>query len=98
MQVKPFLQLWILGGTNLFADPNFDGDPIVILDSDDDTTKTGKEKDTAGSHNNDDEVREPGATYKPTIVIEAGKLLLRILDKKVQYLNEQGGGIGFRRY
>ncbi|BFU61041.1 MULTISPECIES: EcoAI/FtnUII family type I restriction enzme subunit R [Rodentibacter] len=77
------------GVTDLFADPDFDGDPIVILDPDDDTTKTRKEKDTTGSHN-DDEVREPEATYKPTIVIEAGKLLLRILDEKVQYLNEQG--------
>ncbi|OOF60119.1 EcoAI/FtnUII family type I restriction enzme subunit R [Rodentibacter myodis] len=73
------------GVTDLFADPDFDGDPIVIFDPDEETSK-GKDSDKA----NDNVVKEPEPSYKPTIVIEAGKLRLRIIDEKVQYLNEQG--------
>lgn len=77
------------GVTKLFADPDFDGEPVVILDvpagksfdnqNDDENSSTKKSNDGVG---------EPEPTYKP--IIEVGLLKLRILDEKVQYLNEKG--------
>ncbi|TCP97270.1 type I restriction enzyme R subunit [Cricetibacter osteomyelitidis] len=75
------------GVTDLFADPDFDGDPIVIFDPDEEL-KTSGEKDPTPL--DDNIIQEPEPIYKPTIEIEAGKLLLRIIDEKVQYLNERG--------
>ncbi len=78
------------GVTRLFADPAFDGEPVVILDIPEDkpivdTPDSDNEKPTS-----DGTIEKPQPTYKPQIVVQAGTLQLRILDEKVQYLNEQG--------
>lgn len=79
------------GVTRLFADPAFDGEPVVIMDIEpgkpmpdpqsDKTTTASKEPNT---------VEEEEGKYKPIIEVAIGSLKLRILDEKVQYLNEQG--------
>lgn len=78
------------GVTRLFADPAFDGEPVVILDIPEDkpivdTPDSDNEKPTS-----DGTIEKPQPTYKQQIVVQAGTLQLRILDEKVQYLNEQG--------
>lgn len=79
------------GVTRLFADPTFDGDPVVVLDVPEDKPfddpKDPKEEDSKPKV---DEITDTKDEYKPIIEIEAGRLTLRILDEKVQYLNEQG--------
>ena len=78
------------GVTRLFADPAFDGYPWEIVDFPEykpivDTPDSDNEKPTS-----DGTIEKPQPTYKPQIVVQAGTLQLRILDEKVQYLNEQG--------
>lgn len=79
------------GVTRLFADPAFDGEPVVIIDIDPDKPISDSEH-YQPTHNPKDSktVKEDEGEYKPVIVLEAGSLKLRILDEKVQYLNEQG--------
>lgn len=81
------------GVTRLFADPAFDGEPVVIID----IKEVDPIEDTSDNQNGnkndrtpDRIIEEPQPTYKPQIVVQAGTLQLRILDEKVQYLNEQG--------
>lgn len=79
------------GVTRLFADPSFDGEPVVILDVPEDKPfDDQKNDDNTDRISGDDSVEEPIPEYKPTVVVEAGSIKLRILDEKVQYLNEQG--------
>lgn len=81
------------GVTRLFADPAFDGEPVMIIDVPDgkpiiDTPNDKNDKNN--DRTSDGTIEEPQPTYKPQIVVQAGTLQLRILDEKVQYLNEQG--------
>lgn len=79
------------GVTRLFADPSFDGDPMVILDVPEDKPFDDPKNDEKTDRTSgDDSVEEPIPEYKPIVVVEAGSIKLRILDEKVQYLNEQG--------
>lgn len=81
------------GVTRLFADPAFDGEPVVILDIPEDKpiVDTTDQNEGKNDHTSDDIIEEPQPAYKkPQIVVEIGTLQLRILDEKVQYLNEQG--------
>lgn len=76
------------GVTRLFADPTFDGEPVVIIDVD------GKKpiiEQPSSPKPKEPIITEPEPKpYNPPIVIDFGTLKLRILDEKVQYLNEQG--------
>ncbi|WP_439256778.1 EcoAI/FtnUII family type I restriction enzme subunit R [Lonepinella sp. BR2271] len=76
------------GVSKLFADPDFDGEPVVILDPEPNPKPTKYPDPDNG--NKPDKIEEDPKIYKPAIIIEAGKLELRIIDEKVQYLNEQG--------
>lgn len=80
------------GVTRLFADPAFDGDPVAILELPENKPFDDKENNEKNNRTSKptDQVKEDGGEYKPAIVVEAGSLKLRILDEKVQYLNEQG--------
>lgn len=78
------------GVTTHFADPDFDGEPSVILEPDIETTSPHQNNTNSTSSENDNTIDEPAPTYKPLIIIEVGKLQLRIIDEKVQYLNEHG--------
>lgn len=82
------------GVTRLFADPTFDGEPVVILDvpeSDPIIEPVTEQPNISDSSNTENIVREPEPKpYKEIVIIDYGKLALRILDEKVQYLNEQG--------
>lgn len=80
------------GVTRLFADPTFDGEPVVILDvkqEDDFTTSQNSDKNDRTFDDNAVKENDP-SPYKPIIEVGFGTLKLRILDEKVQYLNEQG--------
>lgn len=78
--------------TRLFADPAFDGEPVVIIDitGDKPIVDTTDQNGDKNDRTPDKIVEEPQPTYRPPIVVQAGTLQLRILDEKVQYLNEQG--------
>lgn len=81
------------GVTRLFADPAFDGEPVMIIDVPDGKPIIDTQNDKNDKKNDrtlDGTIEEPQPTYKPQIVVQAGTLQLRILDEKVQYLNEQG--------
>ncbi|MGX2975451.1 EcoAI/FtnUII family type I restriction enzme subunit R [Ursidibacter arcticus] len=78
------------GVTRLFADPSFDGEPVVILDIPEDQPFDNSNNGNTDRNTNDDSVEDPIPEHKPPIVVEAGSIKLRILDEKVQYLNEQG--------
>lgn len=82
------------GVTRLFADPAFDGEPVVILDIPENAPIVDIPEDDINPRNpkqpSDNKVEEPPPVYKPTVVVKAGTLNLTILDEKVQYLNEQG--------
>lgn len=78
------------GVTRLFADPAFDGEPVVIIDvPKDKPIEEPSEPNEPQKPSGGIEEPEP-MPYKPVIVVQAGTLQLRILDEKVQYLNEQG--------
>lgn len=79
------------GVTRLFADPSFDGEPVVVLDvPENEPFNEPKNGEKPNRNSNNDSVEEPIPEYKTTVVVEAGSIKLRILDEKVQYLNEQG--------
>ncbi|WGE42095.1 EcoAI/FtnUII family type I restriction enzme subunit R [Actinobacillus equuli] len=78
------------GVTRLFADPAFDGEPVAIIDIDPDKPISDSEDQPTPKPKDPNKVKEDEGKYKPVIVVEVGSLKLRILDEKVQYLNEQG--------
>ena len=81
------------GVTRLFADPNFDGDPIVIIEDDgkDENTSTNTTEETG-----EDIASEDGDIFTPPMVHE-GKVKyhvdnvdVNIVNERVQYLDANG--------
>lgn len=81
------------GVTRLFADPNFDGDPIVIIEDDgkDENTSTNTTEETG-----EDIASEDGDIFTPLMVHE-GKVKyhvdnvdVNIVNERVQYLDANG--------
>ncbi|QIW16847.1 restriction endonuclease subunit R [Pasteurellaceae bacterium RH1A] len=80
------------GVTRLFVDPAFDGEPVVIIDVPEGKPFDG-EKIIEPIHPISpipNVLESPSTNYKVPIVVQVGTLKLRILEEKVQYLNEQG--------
>ncbi|GAB1668752.1 DEAD/DEAH box helicase family protein [Mannheimia haemolytica] len=76
------------GVTRLFADPAFDGEPVVILDVPENKPLV---EQPLPKPSDKDIIKDPKLKpYKIPVVVDFGTLKLRILDEKVQYLNEQG--------
>ncbi|WP_419692987.1 DEAD/DEAH box helicase family protein [Mannheimia haemolytica] len=76
------------GVTRLFADPAFDGEPVVILDVPENKPLV---EQPLPKPSDKDIIKDPELKpYKIPVVVDFGTLKLRILDEKVQYLNEQG--------
>jgi type I restriction enzyme R subunit len=71
--------------TELFKDPDFDGDPVVIYepDGDDDPVPPDPEPEHDPG---EDEINEPHAVYK----VRVSGVDVRILSERVEYLGEDG--------
>lgn len=88
------------GVTELFADANFDGDPVVIYQpKGDDSPVPPDELDSAGNTDeviSDDSVyggmadEEPGAVHEPRKKYYVKDVRVEVINKRVQYIGEDG--------
>jgi type I restriction enzyme R subunit len=71
--------------TELFKDPDFDGEPVVIYEPDDGDDPVPPDPEP-GEDEGDDGVEEPEGVYK----IHVSGVEVKILAKRVEYLGEDG--------
>jgi len=70
--------------TELFSDPDFDGEPVIIYEPDDDDDPVPP--DPPDQEDDDDEVAEPEGVYK----VRVSGIDVRILRERVEYLDPDG--------
>ncbi|AMK79067.1 MULTISPECIES: EcoAI/FtnUII family type I restriction enzme subunit R [Methylomonas] len=71
--------------TELFRDPDFDGDPVVIYEPDDDDDPVPPDPEPDDEEDGDD-IEEPAGTYK----IRVSGVPVRITAERVEYLGPDG--------
>ncbi|MDR0196757.1 MAG: DEAD/DEAH box helicase family protein [Oscillospiraceae bacterium] len=71
----------------LFADPEFDGEPIVIIDDDDDDRVPPEEEPTSPP---DGGGFEPGEPFAPRVKYRVNDVDVTILNERVQYYDKDG--------
>ena len=77
------------GVTRLFSDPDFDGDPITIIDGDNSLPKDGQ--DTAGSETEPDKpVFNSSEIYEVKEKYHVNGVDVNIVSERVQYLDADG--------
>ncbi|WP_022959455.1 EcoAI/FtnUII family type I restriction enzme subunit R [Spongiibacter tropicus] len=72
--------------TQLFQDPEFDGEPVVIYEPSDGDNPVPPDPDLPGDDNDGDGVNEPEGAYK----VRVSGVDVRILSERVEYLGEDG--------
>lgn len=72
--------------TELFRDPNFDGDPVVIYEPDDDDDPVPPDPPPEEDDEGDDEVNEEPGVYK----VRVSGVPVRIIAERVEYLGNDG--------
>jgi len=72
--------------TELFKDPEFDGDPVVIYEPKDDDDPVPPDPEPGEGEDEEGEVGEPEGVYK----VRVSGVDVRILSEKVEYLGEDG--------
>lgn len=71
--------------TELFRDPDFDGEPVVIYEPDDDDDPVPPDPEPEDEEDGDD-IEEPAGTYK----IRVSGVPVRIVAERVEYLGPDG--------
>ena len=72
--------------TELFRDPDFDGDPVVIYEPDEDDNPVPPDPEYADDEDDDDEVSEQPGTYK----VRVSGVEVRIIAERIEYLGPDG--------
>ncbi len=72
--------------TELFKDPEFDGDPVVIYEPDDDDDPVPPDPEPGDGDDDDGGVNDPPGVYK----VRVSGVDVRILSERVEYLGEDG--------
>ena len=71
--------------TELFRDPDFDGEPVIIYEPDDDDDPVPPDPEPEDEEEGDD-IEEPAGTYK----IRVSGVPVRIIAERVEYLGPDG--------
>ncbi|ESS67478.1 type I restriction enzyme EcoAI R protein HsdR [Methyloglobulus morosus KoM1] len=72
--------------TELFRDPDFDGEPVVIYEPDEDDDPVPPDPEPEDGEVNNDEVNEEPGVYK----VRVSGVEVSIISERVEYLNAEG--------
>lgn len=72
--------------TELFKDPDFDGEPVVIYEPDDDDNPVPPDPEPREEEEDPDEINEPAGVYK----IRVSGVDVSILSERVEYRGDDG--------
>jgi len=72
--------------TELFRDPEFDGEPVVIYEPGDDDDPVPPDPPEGDDDGDDDEVAEPAGVYK----VRVSGVPAKIIAERIEYLGEDG--------